>query len=104
MAYCEINSGLLINSSMLELWFESHECVSIYDYLLVGHINILYTTCLNSITGKHIMYKDVAICLCYFFFFFFLIQFYVPFKLFHSYRDGSIGRWGENRSTRGKTT
>ena len=36
--------------------------------------------------------------------FFFLIQFYVPFKLFHSYRDGSIGRWGENRSTRGKTT
>ena len=63
MAYCKINSGLLINSSMLELWFESHECVSIYDYLLVGHINILYTTCLNSI--KHIMYKDVAICLCY---------------------------------------
>ena len=39
-----------------------------------------------------------------FFFFFFLIQFYVPFKLFHSYRDESIGRWGENRSTRGKTT
>ena len=37
-------------------------------------------------------------------FFFFLIQFYVPFKLFHSYRDESIGRWGENRSTRGKTT
>ena len=36
--------------------------------------------------------------------FFFLIQFYVPFKLFHSYRDESIGRWGENRSTRGKTT
>ena len=35
---------------------------------------------------------------------FFLIQFYVPFKLFHSYRDESIGRWGENRSTRGKTT
>ena len=33
-----------------------------------------------------------------------LIQFYVPFKLFHSYRDESIGRWGENRSTRGKTT
>ena len=31
--------------------------------------------------------------------FFFLIQFYVPFKLFHSYRDESIGRWGENRST-----
>ena len=40
----------------------------------------------------------------FFFFFFFLIQFYVPFKLFHSYRDESIGRWGENRSTRGKTT
>ena len=39
-----------------------------------------------------------------FFFFFFLIQFYIPFKLFHSYRDESIGRWGENRSTRGKTT
>ena len=38
------------------------------------------------------------------FFFFFFIQFYVPFKLFHSYRDESIGRWGENRSTRGKTT
>ena len=38
------------------------------------------------------------------FFFFFLIQFYVPFKLFHSYRDESIGRWGENRSTRVKTT
>ena len=36
--------------------------------------------------------------------FFFLIQFYIPFKLFHSYRDESIGRWGENRSTRGKTT
>ena len=35
---------------------------------------------------------------------FFFIQFYVPFKLYHSYRDGSIGRWGENRSTRGKTT
>ena len=34
----------------------------------------------------------------------FFIQFYVPFKPFHSYRDGSIGRWGENRSTRGKTT
>ena len=40
----------------------------------------------------------------FFFFFFFLIQFYVPFKLFHSYRDESIGRWGENWSTRGKTT
>ena len=40
----------------------------------------------------------------FFFFFFFFIQFYVPFKLFHSYRDESIGRWGENRSTRGKTT
>ena len=40
----------------------------------------------------------------FFFFFFFLIPFYVPFKLFHSYRDESIGRWGENRSTRGKTT
>ena len=38
----------------------------------------------------------------FFFFFFFFIQFYVPFKLFHSYRDESIGRWGENRSTRGK--
>ena len=37
-------------------------------------------------------------------FFFFLIQFYVPFKLFHSNRDESIGGWGENRSTRGKTT
>ena len=39
-----------------------------------------------------------------YFYFFFLIQFYVPFKLFHSYRDESIGRWGENRSTRGKNT
>ena len=39
-------------------------------------------------------------CCC----FFCLIQFYVPFKLFHSYRDESIGRWGENRSTRRKTT
>ena len=37
-----------------------------------------------------------------FFLFVFFIQFYVPFKLFHSYRDESIGRWGENRSTRGK--
>ena len=26
------------------------------------------------------------------------------FFFFHSYRDESIGRWGENRSTRGKTT
>ena len=40
----------------------------------------------------------------FFFFFSFLIQFYVPFKLFHSYRDESICRWGKNRSTRGKTT
>ena len=39
----------------------------------------------------------------FFFFFFFFIQFYVPFKLFHSYRDESIGRWGENQSTWGKT-
>ena len=33
------------------------------------------------------------------YFVFVFIQFNVPFKLFHSYRDGSIGRWGENRST-----
>ena len=36
--------------------------------------------------------------------FFFWIQFYVPFKLFHSYRDESIIRWDETRHTRGKTT
>ena len=30
----------------------------------------------------------------FFFFFFFFIQFYVPFKLFHSYRDESIGSVG----------
>ena len=55
-----------------------------------------------------VIFGSVSICLFlfffFFFFFFFLIQFYVPFKLFHSYRDESIGRWGENRSTRGKTT
>ena len=41
-----------------------------------------------------------SLCILYIFFF---SQFYVPFKLSHSYRDESIGRWGENR-TRGKTT
>ena len=38
----------------------------------------------------------------FFFFFFFLIHFYVPFKLFHSYRDESIGRWGEKPEYPGK--
>ena len=57
MAYCEINNGLLIKGSMLELWFESHECVSIYDYLLVGHINILYSTCLIVLSTLYVCIK-----------------------------------------------
>ena len=61
----------------------------------------------NTHTISHRINMDQKENLCLaklFFFFFFFIQFYVPFKLFHSYRDESIGRWGENRSTRGKTT
>ena len=45
--------------------------------------------------------ENICLKLACFFFFDSVLR---PFQAFHSYRDESIGRWGENRSTRGKTT
>ena len=63
--------------------------------IAVNGVNVALISCTRSFTART---KPHTIII------FFLIQFYVPFKLFHSYRDESISRWGENRSTREKTT
>ena len=65
--------------------------------LIQWHFKTLFSAC-DHMVCENLRYKTIS----FNFFFFFLIQFYVPFKLFHSYRDESISRCGENRRTRGK--
>ena len=74
--------------------------------------SVILTLPVNHTIGEQVTVRQISrykqfnkyMYIYIYIYFFFFIQFYVPFKLFHSYQDESISRWGENRSTRGKTT